>query len=48
MLTIVNMYLLPQEIEVWYVIPAIRKELSKQLTQNYKMSYEKTVILENR
>ncbi|MFA4887946.1 MAG: hypothetical protein WC595_07080 [Candidatus Nanoarchaeia archaeon] len=35
------MYLLPQEIEVWYIIPSIRKELAKQLTQDYEMSYEK-------
>ena len=35
------MYLLPQEIEVWYIIPAIRKELAKLLTRKHKMSYEK-------
>ena len=34
------MYLLPQEIEVWYIIPAIRKELAKQLTRKHEMSYE--------
>jgi len=36
------MYMLPQEIEVWYIIPALRKELSKQLVRKYKFSYEKT------
>ena len=36
------MYSLPQEIEVWYIIPAIRKELSKLLTKKYELSYEKT------
>jgi len=36
------MYNLPQEIEVWYIIPAIRKELSKVLISEYKLSYEKT------
>ena len=36
-----TMYLLPQEIEVWYIIPAVRKELAKQLTQKYDLSYEK-------
>ena len=35
------MYLLPQEIEVWYIIPAVRKELSRLLTQQYEMSYER-------
>ena len=35
------MYLLPQEIEVWYIIPAVRKELSKQFTKKYNMSYER-------
>jgi len=34
------MYLLPQEIEVWYIIPAIRKELAKRLTKKYGLSYE--------
>lgn len=31
------MYSLPQEIEVWYVIPAIRKELSKVFTSKYNL-----------
>jgi hypothetical protein len=35
------MYLLPQEIEVWYIIPAVRKELAKLLTGTYGLSYEK-------
>ncbi len=35
------MYLLPQEIEVWYIIPAIRRELSKIFTKKYGWSYEK-------
>ena len=39
------MYLLPQEIEVWYIIPAIRKELAKLLTKKYKMSYEKAGMI---
>jgi uncharacterized protein len=33
--------MLSQEIEVWYIIPALRKELARQLTQKYEMSYEK-------
>jgi len=39
--TIVNMYLLPQEIEVWYIIPAIRKELARVLTGKHGLSFEK-------
>lgn len=35
------MYLLPQEIEVWYTIPAIRKELSRILVKDYNMTFEK-------
>lgn len=35
------MYTLPQEIEVWYIIPAIRREISKCLVQKHKISYEK-------
>lgn len=33
-------YNLPQEIEVWYVIPAIRKELSRILSEKYSLSYD--------
>lgn len=35
------MYTLPQEIEVWYIIPAIRRDLSKCLIKKYGLSYEK-------
>ena len=35
------MYVLPQEIEVWYIIPAIRKEFAKQFVKEHKLSYEK-------
>ncbi len=35
------MYLLPQEIEVWYIIPAVRKEFARLLTKEYGLSYEK-------
>jgi len=36
------MYSLPQEIEVWYIIPAIRKEFAKVFVKKHKLSYEKT------
>jgi len=35
-------YLLPQEIEVWYIIPKIRKEMASIFVDEYKLSYEKT------
>ena len=35
------MYSLPQEIEVWYIIPAIRKALASILTKKYEMTFEK-------
>ena len=35
------MYLLPQEIEVWYIIPKIRKELASVFVKEYELSYEK-------
>ena len=35
------MYMLLQEVEVWYIIPAIRKELARLLTGKYGLSYEK-------
>ncbi len=34
------MYTLPQEIETWYIIPAIRKEISLCLSNDYGASYE--------
>jgi predicted transcriptional regulator len=34
------MYSLPQEIEVWYIIPAIRKELSRIFSKKYGLSFE--------
>jgi len=37
-----RMYSLPQEIEVWYIIPAVRRELARILTQEYGLSYDKT------
>lgn len=35
------MYSLPQEIEVWYIIPAIRKELAAALTAKHGLNFEK-------
>ncbi len=45
-LTIVNkgdlkMYSLPQEIEVWYIIPAVRREFSRVLVKKHKLTMEK-------
>lgn len=36
------MYFLPQEIEVWYIIPALRREIAKCLIKKRGLSYEKT------
>lgn len=36
------MFSLPQEIEVWYIIPAVRKEFAKVLTKKYKLTFEKS------
>ena len=35
------MHILPQEIEVWYIIPAIRRDIAKILVNEYKISFEK-------
>jgi uncharacterized protein len=35
------MHTLQQEIEVWYIIPAIRRELSKCLIKDFNVSYDK-------
>ena len=36
-----HIYSLPQEIEVWYVIPAIRRELARLLTKEHGLSYDR-------
>ncbi len=33
---------MPQEIEVWYVLPAIRRELAKSMIKDYKLSQKDT------
>ena len=35
------MYYLPQEIEVWYVIPAIRSQIARYLIEDFDASYER-------
>jgi len=35
------MHYLPQEIEAWYIIPAIRKEVSRCLIEEYGISYSR-------
>lgn len=35
------MKLLPQELEVWYLIPALRKEIAKVLISDFGMSQKK-------
>jgi len=35
------MFMLLQEIEVWYIIPALRKEYAKIFIEEYNLSYEK-------
>ena len=32
---------MPQEIEVWYLIPALRRELAKTFIKDYKLSQKK-------
>jgi len=39
------MYSLPQEIEVWYIIPAIRRELAKSFIKKYKIRQNKVAEL---
>ena len=39
------MYMLPQEIEVWYIIPAVRKEFAKLLTKKHGLSYDKAGLV---
>lgn len=35
------MFSLPQEIEVWYIIPAVRKEFSRVLVEKHGLTLEK-------
>ena len=35
------MYSLPQEIEVWYIIPAVRRELAKVLVERHGLKQKK-------
>lgn len=35
------MYSLPQEIEVWYIIPAVRRELARVLVEKHELTLEK-------
>jgi uncharacterized protein len=35
------MYSLPQEIEVWYIIPAVRREFSRILVRKHGLTLEK-------
>lgn len=37
--------LLPSEIQVWYVLPVLRKELSKILVKDYKVSQKEVARL---
>jgi predicted transcriptional regulator len=39
------MKIMPQEMEVWYLLPAIRKELVKIFKQNYNLTQKKSAEL---
>jgi len=39
------MYTLPQEIEVWYIIPAIRREIAMCLSKDHNASYDKIAYI---
>ena len=39
------MYNLPQEIEIWYVIPAVRKAFAKIFTKKYKLTQEESATI---
>ena len=38
---------MPQEIEVWYILPAIRRELAKSMINDYKLSQKETAGILN-
>ena len=39
------MTVLPQEIQVWYVIPALRRELARALIQRHRLSQKKVASI---
>lgn len=39
------MYSLPQEIEVWYIIPAVRREFSRVLVEKHGLTLEKAGMI---
>ncbi len=39
------MYTLPQEIEVWYIIPAIRRDMAICFSQEHKISYDNIALM---
>ena len=39
------MHTLPQEIEVWYIIPAIRREMAMCFSREYKISYDNVALM---
>lgn len=39
------MHTLPQEIEVWYIIPVIRKEMSICFSKEHKISYDNIALM---
>ncbi|MBI2451734.1 hypothetical protein HYV50_01490 [Candidatus Pacearchaeota archaeon] len=39
------MHTLPQEIEVWYIIPAIRREMSMCFSKEHKISYDNIALM---
>ena len=38
---------MPQEIEVWYVIPALRREIAKSMIEHYNMTQKQVSGLMN-
>ena len=37
--------LMPQEIEVWYLLPALRREIAKFLIKDFKLSQKKAAVI---
>ncbi|MDP3765706.1 MAG: hypothetical protein Q8R04_04270 [Nanoarchaeota archaeon] len=38
---------MPQEIEVWYVIPALRREIAKSMIEDYKITQKQVAVCMN-
>lgn len=45
MFIFMSLKLMPQEVEVWYLLPSLRKELARIFIEDYKLSQKETASI---